>query len=179
MRLLLRKDIPKLGQVGDVVDVSAGYARNYLIPQHLAVEPTPANLRAIEDDKKQAAQERIRLETDLRRRAENLRGAEVTIAAAANPEGHLYGSVGVREIAAALRELGHKVEASQVQLGEPIRQLDTQPVEIRLREDITAEVKVWVVRERAADRSIEEERDRGPADFDAHQPDRAADPDDA
>jgi large subunit ribosomal protein L9 len=178
MRLLLRKDIERLGHVGDVVEVSNGYARNYLIPHHLGVEPTPANLRAIEIDKKRAAQERLRLETDLRKRAENLQGVEVTIAAAANEEGHLYGSVGVREIAAALRELGHSVESSQVRLASPIRQLDTQAVEIYFREDILAEVKVWVVRERAGDVAARKEGTDGTTDADDAS-DRALDSADA
>ena len=80
--------------------------------------------------------------------AETLRAVEVTISAAANEEGALYGSVGPREIAAALREEGHDVEASQVNLHTPIRRLDNIPVDVTLAEGITAEVKVWVVRSR-------------------------------
>ena len=140
MRLLLKKDIPSLGMVGDVVEVSTGYARNYLIPHHLGVEPTKANMKEIEAAKRLAAEE-----------------VEVTIAAAANPQGHLYGSVGPREIAAALRDEGYAVEAGQVQLHEPIRQLDNRPVPIRFSEELEVEVKVWVVRERGAGDLEEEE----------------------
>jgi large subunit ribosomal protein L9 len=160
MQLLLKKDVPNLGFVGDVVDVKAGYARNYLIPHHLGVEPTKANMKEIEEAKKVAAAERLRKRTQLEEQAKRVEGVEITISAAANEEGHLYGSVGPREIAAALRDEGHGVEASQVQLHEPIKQLDSRAVTIRFAEDLLAEVKVWVVRERAAgdlEEPVEEE----------------------
>jgi len=150
MRLLLTQDVPKLGLVGDMVEVSAGYARNYLLPHHIAVEPTKANLKAIEQAKKKAAEERRKRREMLEQQAARLAEVEVTIAAAANPEGHLYGSVGPREIAAALRDLGHAVEAEHVQLHTPLRQLDSVNVEVAFAEDLKATVKVWVVRESAA-----------------------------
>ncbi|HOB73628.1 MAG TPA: 50S ribosomal protein L9 [Phycisphaerae bacterium] len=150
MKLLLRKDIPKLGLAGDVVEVSEGYARNYLIPHHLALEPTKANMKAIEEDKRIAEEERRIRRAALEAQAARMRDVEVTIAAAANPEGHLYGSVGPREVAAALRDLGHEVDAKQVQLFKPIRTLDTQMVPVQFADDLTVEVKVWVVREAGA-----------------------------
>ncbi|GMV97080.1 MAG: 50S ribosomal protein L9 [Phycisphaerae bacterium] len=151
MKLLLRKDISKVGLAGDVVEVSEGYARNYLIPHHLALEPTQANMKAIEEDKKAAEQERRLRRQALEAQAARMREVEVTISAAANAEGHLYGSVGPREVAAALRDLGHEVEAKQVQLFKPIRTLDTQVVPVQFADDLTVEVKVWVVREAGSD----------------------------
>ncbi len=160
-KLLLRRDVPKLGHVGDVVEVSEGYARNYLVPHHLAVEPTPANLKAIEEDKKRAAAERLAQRRALEARAEAVANVEVTISAAANEEGHLYGSVGPREIAAALRDEGHEVEAAQIQIHNPIRQLDSVMVPVVFGEDLKTEVKVWVVRERASEQLDEEEAPSG------------------
>ena len=151
MKLLLRKDIPRLGLCGDVVEVSAGYARNYLLPHHLAMPPTPGNLKRIEEEKKIAAALRAQRRAELEATAKRLEGVEVTIAAAANREGTLYGSVGPREVAAALREEGHAVEAAQVHMPEPIRVLDTRTVTVQFAEDIATEVKVWVVREKGAD----------------------------
>ena len=110
MKLLLRRDIAKVGLAGDVIEVSEGYARNYLIPHHLAVEPTKANMKAIEEDKRLAEEERRLRRAALEEMAGRMRNVEVTIAAACNEEGHLYGSVGPREIAAALRDEGHDVE---------------------------------------------------------------------
>ncbi len=149
-KLLLRRDVPKLGHVGDVVEVNDGYARNYLLPHHLAMEPTQANLKAIEEEKQKAAAIRLERRKGLEKRAEALEGVEVTIAAAANEEGHLYGSVGPREISAALREEGYEVDTGEIQLHDPIRQLDSVMVPVVLADDLRAEVKVWVVREKAA-----------------------------
>lgn len=149
-KLLLRRDVPKLGHVGDVVEVNDGYARNYLLPHHLAMEPTQANLKAIEEEKQKAAAVRMEHRKALEKRADSLEGVEVTIAAAANEEGHLYGSVGPREISAALRDEGHQVDTSEIQLHDPIRQLDSVMVPIVLADDLRTEVKVWVVREKAS-----------------------------
>lgn len=156
MKLLLRRDIPKVGLAGDVVDVTEGYARNYLLPQHLAVLPTQANMKAIEEDKRRAQEERRLRRAQLEEQASKMREVEVTIAAACNEEGHLYGSVGPREISAALRDEGHQIEPKQVQLFEPIRRLDTVTVPVVFADDLRVEVKVWVVRETAADEAEEE-----------------------
>jgi len=166
MKLLLRRDIPKVGLAGDVVEVKDGYARNYLIPQHLGVKPTRANMKKIEEDKRQAEEERRLRRTALEQQAARLQGVEVTISAACNPEGHLYGSVGPREIAAALRDEGHDVEPKQVQLHEPIRQLDTVAVPVLFADDITVDVKVWVVRETGSgiEEVSEEEESKPPQD---------------
>jgi large subunit ribosomal protein L9 len=150
-KLLLRKDVPKLGHVGDVVEVSEGYARNYLIPYNLAMEPTAANLKAIEVDKQRAEAARLERRKGMETLAASLAGVEITIAAAANEEGHLYGSVGPREIAAALRDEGHDIEAAQIHLHTSIRQLDSVMVPVVFADDLTTEIKVWVVREKASE----------------------------
>jgi large subunit ribosomal protein L9 len=136
--------------VGDVIDVKDSYGRNYLIPQHLAVQPTTANMKALEDEKRLAAERRAAIRSHLEETANRLKNVEVTISAVANEEGRLYGSVGPREIASALRDEGYAVETAQVELHDPFRALDSKTVTIRLTADVTTEVKVWVVRERAA-----------------------------
>ena len=148
MKILLRKDISHLGIVGDVVEVADGYARNYLVPQNLATTPTQANMRALAKERVEAEdRQRMAIQT-MKDTASKLSKVEVTITSAANEDGVLYGSVGVREIAAALNADGHDVTPDQVKLAEPIRQLDNATVTVKLAEDITAEVKVWVVRPR-------------------------------
>jgi large subunit ribosomal protein L9 len=166
MKLLLRRDITKLGLAGDVVEVSQGYARNYLLPQRLAVEPTKANMRQIEEDKKRAAAERQARRDAMVRAASRLTNVEVMIHAAANPEGHLYGSVGPREIAAALRDEGHEVETSHVELHETIRDLGNRIVPVVFADDIRAEVKVWVVQEKRAG-DLEPEKEAADQDDEA------------
>ncbi|HSW46098.1 MAG TPA: 50S ribosomal protein L9 [Phycisphaerae bacterium] len=163
MKLLLRRDIPNVGLAGDVVEVKEGYARNYLIPHHLGMEPTKANMKAIEVDKRKAEEERKARRIALEQEAERLQSLkEVTIAAVCNLEGRLYGSVGPREIAAALRDQGHSVETKQVELREVIRQLDTISVPVRFADDLTVEVKVWVVRESTSDDLDTQEKEPQP-----------------
>jgi large subunit ribosomal protein L9 len=150
MKLLLRKDIPDLGLCGDVVDVSAGYARNYLLPHHLALEPTRVNLKAIEEDKKLAAADRERRHAFLTSMSKRLSGVEVTISASCTPEGHLYGSVGPSEISHALMDEGHSVHPDQIKMSQNIKEVGTLEVPILLADGIGAEIKVWVVAERGA-----------------------------
>jgi large subunit ribosomal protein L9 len=162
MRLLLLKDIRKLGNLGDIVEVKAGYARNYLIPQRMATDPTEENIKAIEQDKKRAAAERaarLKVFTDL---AEKLKEVQVTIEAAANPEGTLYGSVGRKEVADALHALGFAVRAEHIELDPPIRTLDNRAVTVRFTDELATEVKVWVVKEGGAEHA-EPAEERGAA----------------
>ena len=151
MRLLLLKDIRKLGNLGDIVEVKAGYARNYLIPQRMATDPTEENIKAIEQAKKHAAAERaarLKVFTDL---AEKMTDVQVTIEAAANPEGTLYGSVGRKEIADALHALGFAVRPEHIELEPPIRTLDNRTVTVRFTDELSTDVKVWVVKEGGAE----------------------------
>ena len=145
MKVLLRKNVRKLGTIGDVVEVKNGYARNYLIPQGLGIQPTEANMRKVEEDKARYFEELARQREALSARAELLDGKEVTISARANEEGHLYGSIGPAQIAAAMSETGMFVEASEVHLPQPIRQLDKYEVTLEFDNEITATVHVWVV----------------------------------
>ncbi len=148
MKLLLTKTVSQLGIVGDVVNVSAGYARNYLIPRRLATEPTDANMRRLAEARKQAELELARERKLMEEIVQRLEGVEVTVSARANEEGVLYGSVGRKEIAAALAEEGHGVPPENIALTTPIRRLDTVPVEVRFAGDLRAMIKVWVVREK-------------------------------
>lgn len=149
MEVLLIKDVRKLGHVGDVVDVTAGFARNYLMPQRLATEPTEVNLRAIEDLKKKAVVERARKSRAFNDLAEKLKDFSVSIEAAANPEGTLYGSVGPAHVAGALQAQGFLVLAEHVRLDPPIRTLDNKVVTLEFTDEIKTLIKVWVVREGA------------------------------
>lgn len=158
MKLLLCKNVSNLGIVGDVVEVAPGYARNYLIPNRLATEPTDANMRRLKEARR-LAEEEIRLQRkQLESLAAKLVGVEVTIQARANEDGHLYGSVGRREIAHAIAEEGFAITSDQIVLPDPIRRIDTVEVEVRLANDLRTPVKVWVVREKTAEEEAEEKR---------------------
>lgn len=145
MKVLLCQNVDKLGHIGDVVDVRQGYARNYLLPGGLATRPTAANIKALDADKQAYLAELAKHREDIQARAEVVDGKEVTITALANEEGHLYGSIGPTQIAAALAAEGVSVEPDNIMLDEPIHRLDKYEVQIRFADDITANVGVWVV----------------------------------
>jgi len=146
VKVLLKKDIPNLGKVGDLVEVAAGYARNYLIPKDLAVLPTPGNVKAIERYKQKIEEERRQRIAELRAVAEKISQVEIKVEVAATEEGHLYGSVSARDIASRLAEAGYSIEAEQVRIEHPFRQVGEYSVPIHLGEDVFAEVKLTVVR---------------------------------
>jgi len=160
MKLLLKKDIPSLGIVGDVVNVSAGYARNYLLPQHLATQPTEANMKMLADARAEAEARRNAHRDMMAATAEALADVEVTIEAAANAEGVLYGSVGPREVSAALRDLGHEVTTAQVRMHDPLKRLDNAMVDVVLADSIETKVKVWVVRSKASEGGEEQQEEK-------------------
>jgi len=145
MKVLLRKNVAHLGKIGDIVDVKPGYARNYLVPQRLAVEPTKGNLKAIEAEKQTYLEELAKQKAQIEAKAALVQGKEVTIAVRANEEGHLYGSVGPAQISSALAEMGAFIEAEFIHLDAPIEQLDKYDVKVNFGEDVSATVHVWVV----------------------------------
>lgn len=149
MKLLLCKNVSTLGIVGDVVEVSAGYARNYLVPHGLATTPTESNIRKVAVARKEAEKDLVRQREMLEAFAKRLEGVEVTVAALANEDGALYGSVGSKEISAALQAEGHPVEPEHVSLDEPIRRLDNITVDIKLSPELTTTIKLWIVREKS------------------------------
>ena len=145
MKVLLRRNIAKLGQIGDVVEVRPGYARNYLLPEGLATVPTEANMRAIETEKKAYLEELAKQRAELEARALVLAGKEFTITARANEEGHLYGSIGPAQIAAAIGQEGIFIEPDNIVLDEPMRKLDKYEVVVQFGDDVRATIGVWVV----------------------------------
>lgn len=172
MRLLLLEDVRKLGHVGDVVEVAPGYARNYLLPHHLATEPTEENIQAIEERRKQAAAERARKLQEFTALAEQMTDVSVTIEAAANPEGTLYGGVHEKDIADALNAQGFAVAPDHVVLETPIRTVDNRLVTVEFTDDISVQVKVWVVREGGSpDEQFADEPDDEPDTFDEDEDD--------
>jgi len=145
MKVLLRKNVASVGKIGDLVDVKSGYARNYLLPQGLAYQPTAANIKQVEREREKYLAELAHQQAEIVARAALVDGKEVTISARANEEGHLYGSIGPAQIVAALAEQRCFVDADNVVLPEPIRILDKYDVPLKFGEDVTATISVWVV----------------------------------
>jgi len=147
MKVLLCQDVKRLGWLGDVLEVAEGYARNYLLPLGLAVVPTEANLKSLAEEKARRAEQREREGGRLEGVAAAVDGAEAVLAAKANEEGVLFGSVGEKAIAANLREQGFEVADEVVQLSEHIKQVGSYSVTLKFTEDLTATVSVVVVAE--------------------------------
>ena len=144
--LFLLKDVANLGQEGDIVKVSPGYARNYLIPQGIAEPVTEAARRRLA--KIQAEREKIRRETlaEAKKLGAKLKDVSVTIRAKTSEAESLYGSVNAAQILAALKEQGFaSLEESMLQLEAPIKALGTYDVPVKVHPDVTETVKVWVV----------------------------------
>jgi large subunit ribosomal protein L9 len=157
MKVLLCEDITRLGWLGDVVDVTEGYARNYLLPQGLAKVATEGNIRAIAEAKAERAAERLKERKRLEAAAEAVDGAEAVLAAKANEHGVLFGSVTDRMIAANLREQGFAVADEVVKLSEHIKQVGSHSVTLRFADDVTATINVVVVAEKTEEETEEKE----------------------
>ena len=144
IKLLLSESIKNVGKVGDVVEVSPGFARNYLLPQGLAVEPTPGNLKKIELRRQEI--ERIERERRDQQAAmiKQLTGVEITLERKANEQGQLFGSVSATDIAKALAAQGFNINPGDVNLPGKLHRIDTYAVQIKFAEDLATDVKVWV-----------------------------------
>jgi large subunit ribosomal protein L9 len=156
MKVLLCEDIKKLGWLGDIVEVNTGYARNYLLPQGLARVATEGNIRALAKEKAKRAEQRLRERRRIEKAVEAVSGAEAVLAARANEQGVLFGSVTETMIAANLRAQGFEVADEIVKLPEHIKHLGTHEVTLRFAEDLTATVKVVVVPEQVEEQPGEE-----------------------
>ena len=164
VKVLLCEDVKELGWFGDVVEVSKGYARNYLLPQRLAIVPTEANLRSLAKEATNRAEQRKLERERLEGAAAAVEGAEAVVAAKANEQGVLFGSVGAREIAENLREQGFKVSDEIVHLTEHIKQVGTHKVTLRFDKDLTATVNVTVVAESAEGEAAKPQEENKPND---------------
>ncbi len=159
MKVLLCEDIKRLGWLGDIVDVTEGYARNYLVPQGLAKVATEGNIRALAKEKAKRAEERVKERKRLEAAAQAVEGAEAVLAALANEQGVLFGSVNERQIAANLREQGFMVADEVVKLPEHIKHVGTHSVTLKFADDITATVSVVVVAEQTGEQKEEQKEE--------------------
>jgi len=148
MKVLLTQTLERIGIVGEVMDVSDGFARNYLLPKGLAIQPTDGNIKRLEQARKDYEAKLKLIREEKEKLAEKLQGVEVTLIRNANEEGHLFGSVSRRDVAEELQKQGFAVQADDVKLDDSIRRIDTYTVPVSLAADLKADVKVWVMREK-------------------------------
>lgn len=145
MQVILLDKVQNLGDLGEVVEVKNGYARNYLIPQKMASRASAENIKAFESRKSELVAKAKESLTASQARAEALKDVRIIITANASPEGHLYGSVGPREISEKLTESGYPVDGSEVIMGESaIKEVGEFDINLVFHADVNTDVKVIV-----------------------------------
>jgi large subunit ribosomal protein L9 len=158
MKLLLVEDVELLGWLGDIVDVKAGYARNYLVPQGLAVVPTQSSIDSLADEKARRAEQRNLEYGQKEELASGVEGAEVVLAAKANDLGHLFGSVAERDVAENLRQQGFAIQDGMVRMPDGhIKDLGTHDITLRITADLKAAIRVVVVSQDETVDALEEQ----------------------
>jgi len=146
MKVILTEDIPKLGKMGDLIQIKDGYARNYLIPRNLAVPANPQNIKALEHQKTLLKQKQNRIKREAEKLAQKIEKVSCTISKPAGEEDKLFGSVTSLDIEKSLKEEGIKIDRKKILLEEPIKTLGIYKVPIKLHPEVTANLKVWVVK---------------------------------
>ncbi len=148
MDIVLLEDVKALGKKGQVVKVSDGYARNFILPKKLGVEATPKNLNELKLQKANEERQAARLLAEAKELGEKLNAAKVTLAIKAGENGKAFGSVSGKEIASAVAsQLGLELDKKKLVLPEPIKVLGTHEVPVKLHRDVTAKLTVEVVAE--------------------------------
>jgi len=144
MEVILRQDMDELGLEGDIVDVAKGYARNYLVPNGIALEATPQNRKALELQSKKIELKRLKGKENAEKVKERLEGIEVTLSQKAGEEGKLYGSVTTMDIASRLETQGIEIDRRKIVLEKPIKTLGEHEVSIKIYPEVTGSIKVVV-----------------------------------
>ncbi|MGO9480358.1 MAG: 50S ribosomal protein L9 [Candidatus Kryptoniota bacterium] len=147
MKVILRKNHELLGEIGNVVDVRDGYARNFLIPQKIAYPYAPGYLKMIENEKRSYETKLNREISDAQALAQRLNGVELTIDVQAGEEDKLFGSVTSQMIAEKLAEKGFEVDRRRIELAEPIKTLGSYKVPVKLHQQVAAEISVSVTKQ--------------------------------
>ena len=147
MQVILLENVPSLGKTGDLVKVSDGYGRNYLIPKKKAVLATDKSLKVIEHQKRQIQQRLDKTKKDVEKMAQRIETLSCTFARTVGESGKLFGSVTSMDIENYLKENGIETDRKKISLEEPIKNLGMFTVPIKLHQEVTAHLKVWVVQE--------------------------------
>ena len=146
MELILKQDVDKIGKAGSIIKVKDGFARNFLMPNNLAVPVTPANLKKLDEErnKKSAQAQKIKQEAEeLKTKILNL---SLTMPVLTQEEDKLYGSITSQDLSKLLKEEGLEVDKSRIMLGEPIKALGIYEVPVELHPEVSAKIKVWIVK---------------------------------
>ncbi len=146
MEVILLERIERLGQMGDVVKVKTGYARNYLLPQKKALRSTKENMAYFESKKVELEARNLKLRQEAEKVAEKIKDFAVSLVRQASESGQLYGSVTARDIHDALKDAGLKLERHQIDLTQPLKNVGVYDVRVVLHPDVAEMIKVTVAR---------------------------------
>jgi large subunit ribosomal protein L9 len=147
MEVILREDIDKLGNRGDIVKVAPGFARNFLLPKRLAVAATDSNKKIVEQEREAHLRRDAKLKNEAEDLGKLLANVSITISQKAGEEGHLFGSVTSKDIAEALERQNFHIDRKKVVLADPIKQVGEYKVAVKLHKDVSVDVPVNVVAE--------------------------------
>jgi len=146
MEVILNQDIEKLGKAGTVVKVKRGFARNFLIPNNLAVQLTAANLKKLEEEKQKKVLQLEKVKRESEELKIRLEGLSLTMPVLTQEEDKLYASITAQDIAGALRDEGFDIAKNSIVLDEPIKSLGIYEIPVKLHPEIVAKIKVWIVK---------------------------------
>jgi large subunit ribosomal protein L9 len=147
MKVILRQNYESLGQVGDLVDVKEGFARNFLIPRKIAYTALKGNVLALEEEKKNIVKKKQQEIHSAETLAAEIEKVSVTIPVQVGEEDKIFGSVTTQMIADALKEKGYDIDKRKIDIEEPIKSLGIYGISIKLHPNVSTNIKVWVVRE--------------------------------
>jgi len=147
MKVILRRDHETLGKIGDLVDVKDGYARNFLLPRGIAYAALKGNIKSLEEEKKSAEKRNLQDLKTAESLAAELETVSVTIPVQVGEEDKIFGTVTTQMIADALKEKDYDIDKRKIEIEEPIKSLGIYGVNLKLHQNVSAKIKVWVVRE--------------------------------
>lgn len=147
VHVILARDVPNLGRIGELVQVRPGYMRNYLVPQGLALPASPKRVAEFEHKKRLVEHQRGKLRAASQQRAQELSQVQVTLTARVGEQNKLFGSITGRDISKALADQGFQVHHRDIRLEAPLRTIGLHVVDVRLEADVTAQIKVVIAPE--------------------------------
>lgn len=147
MKVILKEDVKNIGNMGQIVDITDGFARNYLIPRGLAVEANVKNIKSLEHEKKVIQEKVKKIKISSQTLSDKLANMTLVIKAKAGEEGKLFGSVTTMDIAEQLKNEGFEIDKKKISLEEPIKRLGSYSVNIKLHADISTQINIQVIEE--------------------------------
>ena len=147
MKVILTEDISQLGSAGDTINVKNGYARNFLVPTGKAIQASNQNMKIVEHQKRLIQEKLAKIKKEGMSIAEKIENISCTIAKTSGEEDKLFGSVTNGDIQNSLQKEGINIDRKKILLGEPIKKLGIYSVPIKIHQEVTANLKVWVVKE--------------------------------